>query len=289
MSYDKRKIYKEIFEDTMQLCQTNDTLIKAIAQSDQNQYLCKDQMNCTDDKTKRYENPAKIIVSKKRSLEAAGNEEYRGMKVCVHNFASATKPGGGVETGASAQEECICRCSTLYANLSTESMRRDFYQQHKMLIKQGKMDATYNDDCIFTPGVTVFKTDDDQYRLMEETAWYRVDVITCAAPNLRENPSNAMNPHSGKRVSDLSVAQLKALHKKRLRKLLSIARKEKEEVLILGAFGCGAFRNPAWVVSEAFHEVVQEFLYDFRVIEFAVYCRSRDISNYEAFCKVFLP
>lgn len=289
MSYDKRETYKAVFEDTMQLCQTNDTLRKAIAQSDQKQYICKDQMACTADKTRRYENPAKIIVSKKRSLEAAGNKEYEGLKVCVHNFASATNPGGGVENGASAQEECICRCSTLYANLSAESMRRDFYQQHKMLIKQGKMDAAYNDDCIFTPGVIVFKTDDDQYRLMEETAWYGVDVITCAAPNLRENPSNAMNPDSGKKVSDLSVAQLKALHKKRLRKLLSIARNEKEEVLILGAFGCGAFRNPAWVVSEAFHEVVQEFLYDFRVIEFAVYCRLRDMSNYEAFCKVFLP
>ena len=71
--------------------------------------------------------------------------------------------------------------------------------------------------------------------------------------------------------------------------MLSIAKKEKEEVLILGAFGCGAFRNPAWVVSEAFHEVIQEFLYDFRVIEFAVYCRPRDVSNYETFCKVFQP
>ena len=151
------------------------------------------------------------------------------------------------------------------------------------------MNAAYNDDCIFTPGIVVFKTDDDQYRLMAEDAWYRVDVITCAAPNLRNNPSNVMNPGSGANVSDLSVAQLRQLHKKRLQKMLSIAKKEKEEVLILGAFGCGAFRNPAWVVSEAFHEVIQEFLYDFRVIEFAVYCRSRDARNYEAFCNVFQP
>ncbi len=75
------------------------------------------------------------------------------------------------------------------------------------------MNATYNDDCIFTPGVVVFKTDDDQYRLMSEAEWYSVDVITCAAPNLRENPSNAMNPGSGTKVSELSVAQLKELHK----------------------------------------------------------------------------
>ena len=151
------------------------------------------------------------------------------------------------------------------------------------------MNATYNDDCIFTPGVVVFKTDDDQYRLMSEAEWYSVDVITCAAPNLRENPSNAMNPGSGTKVSELSVAQLKELHKKRLRRILSIAKKEKEEILILGAFGCGAFHNPAWLVSEAFHEIIQEFLYDFCAIEFAVYCRSRDARNYEAFCNVFQP
>ncbi len=289
MSYDKRETYKEIFQDTMQLCQTNDTLKNAVAASDQKQYLMRDEINDTADQTKRYENPAKIIVSKKRSLEAAGNEAYRGRKICVHNFASATNPGGGVARGASAQEECICRCSTLYPNLNSEAMRRDFYQQHKTLIKQRKMNATYNDDCIFTPGVVVFKTDDDQYRLMNEAEWYSVDVITCAAPNLRENPSNAMNPGSGTKVSELSVAQLKELHKKRLRRILSIAKKEKEEILILGAFGCGAFHNPAWLVSEAFHEIIQEFLYDFCVIEFAVYCRSRDARNYEAFCNVFQP
>lgn len=286
---DRRETYKAIFEDTMQLCQTKELLKNAVAVSNQNQYIVRDQTVVKTDQTKRYEHPAKILVSKKRSLEAAGNKEYEGMKVCVHNFASATNPGGGVVNGASAQEECICRCSTLYPSLSEEAMWKEFYQQHLLQIKQGKMDPTYNDDCIFTPGVVVFKTDDDQYRLIAEDAWYRVDVLTCAAPNLRQNPSNAMNPGSGANVSGISVAQLRALHKKRLQKMLSIAKKEKEEVLILGAFGCGAFRNPAWVVSEVFHEVIQEFLYDFRVIEFAVYCRPRDMANYEAFCKVFQP
>ncbi len=289
MSYDRRILYKEIFQDTMELCRTNETLSSAIALSRQRQYIIAEDTNCIVDNSRRYEKPAKVVVSKKRSLEAAGNKDYKGFKVCVHNFASATKPGGGVENGASAQEECICRCSTLYPNLSVEMIYNDFYQQHKMHLKQGKMDATYNDDCIFTPGVVVFKTDDPACQLMEEDAWYSVDVITCAAPNLREKPSNAMNPGSGAKVSHLSVEQLKALHQKRLRKILSIAKKEKEEVIILGAFGCGAFQNPAWAVSEAFYEVVQEFLYDFQVIEFAVYCSPRNLRNYEAFSKVFLP
>ena len=64
----------------------------------------------------RFEDEAKIIVSTKRTFEAAAG--YAGQKVAVHNFASATNPGGGVTRGSSAQEECLCRCSVLYFCLS---------------------------------------------------------------------------------------------------------------------------------------------------------------------------
>lgn len=287
MSYDRRNTYKEIFQDTMRLCRTHDRLKQAVAESARKQYIVEEKAQPAAQEARRHEEPAKIVVSGKRSLEAAGNQDYAGLKICVHNFASATNPGGGVENGASAQEECICRCSTLYPNISADEVRRGYYQRHKTLLKQGKMDATYNDDCIFTPGVVVFKTDDGDYRTMEEAAWYSVDIITCAAPNLRAHPSNAMNPDSGSEAVSVSAARLKELHIKRLRRILSIARRENEDVVILGAFGCGAFQNPAWLVAEAFQEAVQEFLYDFRVIEFAVYCRPGDQRNYEAFEKVF--
>ena len=77
---------------------------------------------------KVYENPAKILVTPNRTFEAAMN--YPEKKVAVLNFASATNPGGGVVYGSFAQEECLCRCSSLYFNLTEEKMKNGFYLSH---------------------------------------------------------------------------------------------------------------------------------------------------------------
>ncbi len=81
------------------------------------------------DPNHRYDSKANIIVSKKRSYEAAS--VYKGQKVCVHNFASATTPGEGVVKGSSAQEECLCRTSTLYFCINTQDMWDGFYNPHR--------------------------------------------------------------------------------------------------------------------------------------------------------------
>lgn len=281
--YDRRTRNIEVFQDTEQFCKTNEKLVAAITSSNEKQYIVQESDAVKVESGHRFSEPAKVTVSKKRSLEAAG--AYKGEKVCVHNFASATNPGGGVTHGSSAQEEAICRCSTLYFNISEPDIVKGFHNRHRQMLKADKMDATYNDDCIYTPGVVVFKSDTDSPELLDETDWYQVDVITCAAPNLREKPSNPMNPDSGKKSVRIKDKDLKALHEKRMRHILDIAKKEKEDVVILGAFGCGAFSNSPYVVSEAMASVVQDYLYDFRVIEFAVYCTPRDMENYEVFSR----
>ena len=281
--YDRRTRNIEIFQDTERQCKTNEKLAAAIASSNEKQYIVQESDAVKVESGHRFSEPAKVTVSKKRSLEAAG--AYKGEKVCVHNFASATNPGGGVTHGSSAQEEAICRCSTLYFNISEPDIVKGFHNRHRQLLKTEKMDTTYNDDCIYTPGVVVFKSDTDSPELLDETDWYQVDVITCAAPNLREKPSNPMNPDSGKKSVRIKDKDLKALHEKRMRHILDIAKKEKEDVVILGAFGCGAFSNSPYVVSEAMAVVIQDYLYDFRVIEFAVYCTPRDMKNYKVFSR----
>lgn len=121
----------EIFEDTFALCKRNSTLRDAIEQSAKKQKLYPKGVECTEKQAITYAQPAKIIVSPKRTLEAAMPYAYAGKKVCIHNFASAANPGGGVTKGSSAQEEAICRCSTLYPNLKEEILWKEFYAPHR--------------------------------------------------------------------------------------------------------------------------------------------------------------
>lgn len=268
----------KIFEDTFALCNQNGTLRNAIKQSSEKQKLYPEGLECTEKHTTTYARPAKILVSSKRTLEAASSYAYAGKKVCIHNFASATNPGGGVVKGSSAQEEAICRCSTLYPNLKEESLWKRFYAPHRR-----QQNPLHNDDCIYTPGVIAFKSDTAYPELMPEDKWYSVNMLTCAAPNLRERPSNSMNSGDGAAAVHISQEELQALHEKRMRKLLDIAWKYGNEVVILGAFGCGAFSNSPMAVAQAMKTVVQEYRMKFETIEFAVYCSARDDSNFRVF------
>ena len=267
---------RQIFEDTKRLCETNRKLAEAVRLGREQQRLIPESEVLPEIARERYPEPAQVTVSKKRTYEAASAYASE-QRVAVLNFASASNPGGGVVNGAGAQEECLCRCSTLYFDLIAKEMWEGFYAPHR-----AAHDSLHNDDIIYTPGVTVFKSDTAYPKLLPEKDWYRVDVITCAAPNLRENPSNRYNPGDGAAVR-ISASELQALHEKRLRRILDVAVMQEAEAVILGAFGCGAFRNDPKVVAEAAKNVIPEYLHAFRTIEFAVYCREPDWSNYDAF------
>lgn len=69
-------------------------------------------------------------------------------------------------------------------------------------------------------------------------------------------------------------------------RILDIALTNNIDVVILGAFGCGAFENNPGVVAAAAKNVVDKYIHAFRVIEFAVYCSPRDSHNYDVFNSV---
>ena len=275
---DRREMNRSIFQDTERMCKTDAELSAVTKISVANQRFIAEAEVIPTPELNIYKK-ANVVVSKKRSYEAA--KAYKGHHVAVHNFASATNPGGGVVNGAGAQEECLCRCSNLYFCLNTPDMWGMFYTPHR-----AAHDPIHNDDIIYTPDIVVFKTDTDRPELMERDDWYIVDVITCAAPNLRENPSNRYNSGDGTRAVTPSNRELQVIHEKRLRRILDSAVINHADTVILGAFGCGAFCNEPQVVATAAANVVRDYMYAFKNIEFAVYCRPSDDSNYRVFNSV---
>ncbi len=269
-----------IFRDTEKLCRNNGILLQATKQAVAEQRAILETDPLADIVYGRYKENSDIVVSQKRTLEAA--QKYKGQKTVVHNFASATNPGGGVEHGANAQEECLCRCSNLYFCLNIPDMWASFYHPHR-----NEQNPLHNDDIIYTPGVTVFKTDTAAPELMDENDWYPVDVITCAAPNLRKHPGNRYNTGDGDKRCMIQDSDLSALHEKRLKRILDVAVLHHAETVILGAFGCGAFFNPPEAVAHAAKTVIGNYLKAFRTIEFAVYCPPGDKKNYLIFDETF--
>ena len=96
---------------------------------------------------------------------------------------------------------------------------------------------------------------------------------------------NAYNHENGEGIK-VSNEELYEIHKQRADKILNCALYHGDDTVILGAFGCGAFKNPPEVVAKAYKDIITEkYLYKFRHIEFAVYC-GRDDTNYNVFNRI---
>ena len=236
----------EVFKDTKMLYTTNSALAGSIANSIASTVFYAPGI-IPEKGRPRFSTDMRVSVTRHRSLDAALLHCNRtpGSKVAVLNFASATNPGGGVAKGSKAQEEALCRCSTLFPVLNTQELQEKFYRFH-----QEHQDTRYTDACIYTPGITVFKTDTSIPERLSPEYWRQVDVISCAAPNLRKVPYNKMNPGTGPAIP-VSDRELLEIHKTRGRKIFRVAVANGVDTLILGAFGCGAFKNSPSVVARA--------------------------------------
>lgn len=280
----QRERLKEVFNDTLDFIRSNE-LLSSLTESSQNNTCIYLYTPCND-------NPAvegefhfnNVFVTKSKTIEAALrlHKENPNSKIAILNFASATNPGGGVLKGSSAQEESICRLTNLYHCLNKAECYRDFYIPHR-----NAKDPLHNDDIIYSPDIVICKSDDGQFRRFNDDEFVKVDVITCAAPNLRENPQNDFNQEGTNSAVNISDEDLYKLHLKRARAILNIAVANDVEILVLGAFGCGAFRNDPKIVAKAYKDALKGYATRFKEIEFAVYCRQYDSENYDAFAKEF--
>lgn len=270
---DWRQTMIDVFEDTQDFYSNNQILKDAINNSRDNMrfYASGDYPTINARRTRGFS----LSLSHDRTFKAAMRikNDYPNYKVGVLNFASAMAPGGGVKTGSSAQEESLCRCSTLYPVLNTRSNWRNFYEVNR---KSGSMLNT--DDCIYTPDIVICKTDESVPARLSPRDFVKVDVISCAAPDLRKAVSN-----------EYSYMDLYLTYYNRMKHILHIAAFNGIDALVLGAFGCGAFKNSPSIMAKACKDAVDEYAELFKIIEFAIYDFGKNKVNYDAFDKVFNP
>ena len=266
----------EVFRDTMDWIETDPDLAQSVAVAKKNtEVFYEDDYPVFDSSTVK---DMVVTVSGDKSFEAAMRlrKENPDAKIAVLNFANAFKPGGAVERGSSAQEECLCRTSTLYKLLYRRSLSNSFYKHHYDLNT-----AKASDSLIYTEGVIICKTDEALPKRMPKEDWVTVDVITMAAPDLRSAANIHFSLVGG--GASMNNAELFGYHVKRAIHLLTCAAAKGADILVLGAFGCGAFQNDPEVVARAYKTALQEFPKVFSRIEFAVYCPPGGSENYDVF------
>ncbi len=202
-----------------------------------------------------------VTITTEDSYEAAA----RYSDAMVMNFANAHKPGGGFLFGATAQEEALCRCSTLYTSISDEAAKEMYRYNNKHMTKVESDYMLYSKVCVFR---------DNKGTLLKKP--YVTGVITVPAPNR----IGAAMFASDREIADAML--------RRIRIMAAVAYENGCRNLILGAWGCGAFHNDPGKVASYFKQVLMEEGYGrmFDEVCFAIYGRE-DGKNITAFRKCF--
>jgi uncharacterized protein (TIGR02452 family) len=183
--------------------------------------------------------------------------------VAVLNFASAKNPGGGFLNGSQAQEESLARSSALHAS----QMRAwDFYASHR-----ASSSLLYSDAMILSPGCTVFRDDDGQ--LLDEPRL--AAFITSAAPNAGAAANNRPE----------ELPSIPGVFRRRSEYVLALAASQGYRQLVLGAWGCGVFRNDPGLVARSFADHLKHGNWSGRFdrVVFSVLDTSPDQATFRAF------
>lgn len=192
--------------------------------------------------------------SLKAILDLSAEEDQE--KIMCLNFASAKNPGGGFINGAEAQEESLARTSALYETLL---MADDYYTTHRNMTS-----CFYTDTMIYSPQVPVFRKDKGE--LLSKP-------VMC---NFITSP--AVNAGVVKRQEPERENEILGAMDIRTDKMLALALHQGNETLILGAWGCGVFKNDPKEIAGLFKKYLQgKYKNKFKRVVFAVLTKKEEM------------
>lgn len=156
-------------------------------------------------------------------------------EIGVLNFASAKNPGGGFLNGAKAQEESLTVSGTLYPTLTAHE---EYYRENR-----AHRSMMYLDYGIYSPEVVFFR--DGEFRLTETPV--KASVLTLPAVNMGQVLLKGEDAAEAKRVM-----------RRRMQLALGIFAEQNAKHLVLGAYGCGVFRNDPKEIAAWWRELLGE-------------------------------
>lgn len=203
----------------------------------------------------------KIDIKDCDCLKMAQFYVKQGHKVALLNMASNICPGGGVKNGAKAQEEHLFRCTNLCTGLI-----RGFYRP----FPGGRKNRGLFEDSILVSKDVIVGRLGEKYEWLDEL--FKVDMISCAALRHPAKKDERFTKEYDRRLALMKIMQI-----------FQTARYLDCNVLILGAWGCGAFNGPVIEIAEMFKKVMEDPINKkyFSIIGFPILGNLRLLHHFE--------
>ena len=214
-----------------------------------------------------------------------------GYNPAVMNLADAYTACGWYKKGSRAQEEALCRATTLSRSLfqffKPKTGKKDRYAvEANITLKEFAYPMDINFGGIYSPGVTVFRNSEDLYSLLEADDTFKVGIISVAALDFNEKHGKDLEYKS--EDGGFTPEGLEIIRNK-IRTIYRLALSNGHDSLVAGAFGCGAFRLPCDTVATLFNEILAEpeFKNKFRMITFAILDKDGENGKFAPFYRQF--
>ncbi len=205
-----------------------------------------------------FDNPTDIKIVEADAVDVALEMMGEGLNPAIHNFANGYFPCGLYCDGESGFEEDLCRRTTL--SLSLENARNHY----PLDINFG---GVYSKACVFR------KKESDGFALMDNPSL--LSFVSVPALNLRStrhHPRIVQNLEYALHGEDALTAEGKEIMLHKMRTILRIAILNGHDSIILGAWGCGNYKQRPKQIALMFRMVVNEieFRRKFRAITYAI-------------------
>ena len=310
----KQRVRAEVFDTTREVCRDRCYVVgrKKISwkEGDVSQMVQGTRVCATVDvipSEARGKCTTKFTVVNKDTFDAAKALIDRGLHPAATSFANALHAGGGFLQGAGAQEESLFRCSNLSQSLTALNLT-DFVvgkHGHKHYVYKQRVSEALKSPAkgvIVSPHVLVFREGEGEAFDFRKDP-FAVDVISCAAyarseaefdaPVLRDATGAVVmqaigTPPNTRQIPVIDEDAFREGMKEKVRNILRAAKKNENDSVVLGAFGCGAFDfqgKTTAMMLQIFPEVFkeEEFQGVFKEVTFAVLDRGGQMGLYSRF------